>query len=67
MGMAHSQAVVPKKGLFTRFSGSSNSGSLAGMAALEVARRPGAETIGICSLPAVFNRVPGQSALIREL
>ena len=58
---------LPKVGLFACFSGGSNSGSLAGMAALEAVRRLGNETVGICSLPAVLNRVPRQSALVRQM
>ena len=57
---------LPRVGLFACFSGGSNSGSLAGMAALEVVRRLGSETVGICSLPAVLNQVPRQSALVSK-
>ena len=58
---------LPKVGLFACFSGGSNSGSLAGIAALEAVRRLGNETVGICSLPAVLNRVPRQSALVKQM
>jgi uncharacterized metal-binding protein len=58
---------LPKVGLFACFSGGSNTGSLTGMAALEVVRRMGNETVGICSLPAVLNQVPRQSALVRKI
>ena len=58
---------LPHVGLFACFSGGSNTGSLAGMAALEVVRRLGDDVVGICSLPAVLNQVPRQSALIRRL
>jgi len=58
---------LPKVGLFACFSGGSNTGSLTGMAALEVVRRLGNETVGICSLPAVLNQVPRQSALVRKI
>jgi len=57
------QAQLPKVGLFACFSGSSNTGSLAGMAALEAVRRLGSENVGVCSLPAVLNQVPRQSAM----
>lgn len=58
---------LPRVGLFACFSGGSNTGSLTGLAALEVARRLGSETVGICSLPAVLNQVPRQSALVRKI
>jgi uncharacterized metal-binding protein len=58
---------LPKVGLFACFSGGSNTGSLTGMAALEVVRRLGNEMVGICSLPAVLNQVPKQSALVRKI
>lgn len=58
---------LPKVGLFACFSGGSNTGSLTGLAALEVVRQLGSETVGICSLPAVLNRVPRQSALVRRM
>ena len=58
---------LPRVGLFACFSGGSNTGSLTGMAALEVVRRLGNETVGICSLPAVLNQVPRQSALVERI
>jgi uncharacterized metal-binding protein len=58
---------LPRVGLFACFSGGSNTGSLTGLAALEVVRRLGSETVGICSLPAVLNQVPRQSALVRKI
>lgn len=58
---------LSKVGLFTCFSGGSNTGTLTGMAALEVVKRLGKEAIGICSLPAVLNEVPRQSALVQQL
>lgn len=58
---------LPKVGLFACFSGGSNTGTLAGTAALEVVRRLGSETVGICSLPAILNQVPRQSALVDRL
>ncbi len=58
---------LPKVGLFTCFSGGSNTGTLTGMVALEVVRRLGKEAIGICSLPAVLNEVPRQSVLVQQL
>jgi len=64
---AKKKMILPKVGLFACSSGASNSGSLAGMAALEAVRRLGNETVGICSLPAVLNRVPRQSALVKQM
>jgi uncharacterized metal-binding protein len=64
---AQKKMTLPKVGLFACFSGGSNSGSLTGMAALEAVRRLGNETVGICSLPAVLNRVPRQSALVKQM
>jgi uncharacterized metal-binding protein len=61
------QAALPKVGLFACFSGGSNTGSLAGMAALEAVRRLGSENVGVCSLPAVLNQVPRQSAMVRKM
>jgi uncharacterized metal-binding protein len=58
---------IPKVGLFVCFSGASNTGTLTGMAALEVVRRLGNETVGICSLPAVLNRVARQSGLVKQI
>jgi len=61
------KAPLPQVGLFACFSGGSNTGSLTGLAALEVVRRLGGERVGICSLPAVLNQVPRQSALVRKI
>jgi uncharacterized metal-binding protein len=58
---------LPQVGLFACFSGGSNTGSLTGMAALEVVRRLGSDVVGVCSLPAVLNQVPRQSALVRKI
>jgi uncharacterized metal-binding protein len=54
-------------GLFVCFSGASNTGTLTGMAALEVVKRLGNEIVGICSLPAVLNRVARQSGLVKQI
>lgn len=58
---------VPSVGLFACFSGGSNTGPLAGMAALEVVKRLGTDVVGVCSLPAILNQVPRQSALVRKI
>jgi uncharacterized metal-binding protein len=57
----------PQVGIFACFSGGSNTGSLTGIAALEVVRRLGNETVGICSLPATLNQIPRQSALVKRI
>jgi uncharacterized metal-binding protein len=58
---------LPRVGLFACFSGGSNTGSLAGMAALEAVRRLGSDVVSICSLPATLNKVPRQSALVKKM
>ena len=58
---------LPKIGLFACFSGGSNTGSLAGMAALEVVERLGSDIVGICSLPALLNEVPRQSTMVKKI
>lgn len=52
------KVTFPRVGLFACFSGASNTGSLTGMAALEVVRCLGSDVVGVCSLPAVLNQVP---------
>ena len=61
------KVTLPQVGLFACFSGASNTGSLTGMAALEVVRRLGSDMVGVCSLPAVLNQVPRQSTLMRRI
>jgi uncharacterized metal-binding protein len=58
---------IPKVGLFVCFSGGSNTGSLTGIAALEVVKYLGSDMVGICSLPAVLNQVPRQTALVKQI
>ncbi|MBC7263368.1 MAG: putative zinc-binding protein [Chloroflexi bacterium] len=67
MDLQKQQGILPKVGLFACFSGGSNTGSLTGMAALEVVKRLGSELVGVCSLPAVLNQVPRQSVLVRRI
>jgi len=64
---AQKQVTLPQVGLFACFSGGSNTGSLTGMAALEVVRRLGSDVVGICSLPAILSEVPRQSALVKKI
>ena len=58
---------LPQVGLFACFSGGSNTGSLAGLAALEAVKRMGSDIVGVCSLPALLNEVPRQSALVKKI
>lgn len=58
---------LPQVGLFACFSGGSNTGSLTGVAALEVVRRLGREQVGICSLPAILNKVARQAAVVKKI
>jgi len=37
------------------------------LAALEVVKRLGGEEVGICSLPALANKVPRQTALVKKI
>jgi len=67
MKMDGQKAALPRVGLFACFSGGSNTGSLTGMAALEVMRRLGSDAVGVCSLPAILNEVPRQSGLVRKI
>jgi uncharacterized metal-binding protein len=61
------KTALPKVGLFACFSGGSNTGSLTGIAALEVVRRLGSDEVGVCSLPAILSEVPRQSTLVRRI
>ena len=58
---------VPKIGLLTCNSGSSNSGALTGIAAMEVLKEFGGDLVGICSLPALANEIPRQVLTVRDL
>ncbi len=58
---------VPKIGLVACNSGASNTGYLTGLAALEVVKKFGSEKVGICSLPALANNIPRQTALIKKI
>lgn len=67
MSTGQGKEKLPEIGIFACFSGGSNTGSIAGLAALEAVRRLGNEQVGVCSLPAILNRVPRQSALIKNI
>jgi len=58
---------VPKIGLVICNSGASNTGHLTGLAALEVVKRLGSEKVGICSLPALANKIPRQTMLVKKI
>jgi len=58
---------IPKIGLLTCNSGSSNSGTLTGIASVEVIKELGADLIGICSLPALANQIPRQLSITKNL
>ena len=57
---------IPKVGLVICNSGSSNSGFITGLAATRVLAELG-EDIGICSLPAIANKVPRQVAVVKRI
>jgi uncharacterized metal-binding protein len=57
----------PKIGLLVCNSGSSNSGTLTGIAAMEVVKELGGDRVGICSLPALANEIPRQVATVKKL
>ena len=58
---------TPEIGLVVCNSGASNTGHLTGLAALEVVKRLGGEKVGICSLPAIANNIPRQTALVKKI
>jgi len=58
---------APKIGLLICNSGSSNSGTLTGIAAMEVIRGFSSDLVGICSLPALANEIPRQMLTVKNL
>jgi uncharacterized metal-binding protein len=58
---------MPKIGLLTCNSGSSNSGTLTGIAAMEVLKELSGDLVGICSLPALANEIPRQVLTVKDL
>jgi len=58
---------LPKIGLLICNSGSSNSGTLTGIAALEVIREFSSDLVGICSLPALANEIQRQVLTVKNL
>ena len=58
---------IPKIGLLICNSGSSNSGTLTGIASMEVVKELGGDRVGICSLPALVHEIPRQVATVKDL
>ncbi|MBO3832888.1 MAG: putative zinc-binding protein [Candidatus Brockarchaeota archaeon] len=58
---------TPEIGLVVCNSGASNTGQLAGLAALKVVEKLGSDKVGICSLPALANKIPRQVMLVRKI
>lgn len=58
---------VPKVGLLICNSGSSNSGTLTGIATMEVVKELGGDLVEICSLPALANEIPRQVLTVSNL
>ena len=58
---------MPKIGLLTCNSGSSNSGTLTGIVAMEVLKELSGDLVGICSLPALANEIPRQVLTVKDL
>jgi uncharacterized metal-binding protein len=58
---------VPKIGLLICNSGSSNTGTLTGIAAMEIIREFSSDLVGICSLPALANEIPRQMITVKNL
>ena len=57
---------IPKIGLVICNSGSSNSGYITGLVATRLLTEFG-ENVGVCSLPAIVNRVPRQVAVVKRI
>jgi|YelNatPaOPRAMG01_1025707.scaffolds.fasta_scaffold14383_4 uncharacterized metal-binding protein len=57
----------PEIGLLICNSGSSNSGTLTGMACIELLKELGGDDIGILSLPALANQVPRQTLIAKRM
>jgi uncharacterized metal-binding protein len=58
---------IPKIGLLICNSGSSNSGTLTGIAGMELVKELGGDRVGICSLPALAHEIPRQVATVKNL
>jgi len=58
---------IPKIGLLICNSGSSNSGTLTGIASMELVKELGGDRAGICSLPALVHEIPRQVLTVKNL
>jgi len=58
---------IPRIGLLVCNSGASNSGTLTGIAAMEIVKESGGDLVGICSLPALANEIPRQLSITKNL
>jgi len=58
---------TPEIGLLICNSGSSNSGTLTGIACIELLKELGGDAIGILSLPALVNQVPRQVFITKKI
>lgn len=58
---------IPQIGLLIFNSGSSNSGTLTGIASMEVVKELGDDRVGICSLPALVHEIPRQVLTVKNL
>ena len=58
---------TPEIGLLICNSGSSNSGTLTGMACIELLKELEGDAIGILSLPALVNQVPRQVFIVKRM
>lgn len=56
-----------KVGLVICNSGASNNGHITGLAAVDVVKSLGSGNVGICSLPALANKIPRQTALVKRI
>lgn len=59
--------MIPKVGLLICNSGASNSGTITGIASIEVVKELGNALVGICSLPSLVNQVPKQTAIVKNI
>ena len=57
----------PQIGIIICNSGASNTGQLTGLAALETVKKLGSDKVGICSLPALANKIPRQTMLVKQI
>jgi len=59
--------ITQKVGLIVCNSGASNTGFLTGAIAYKVVETLGSNKVGICSLPALVNKIPRQVDIVRNL